>query len=888
MLRSLYSGISGMKVNQTKLDVIGNNIANVGTSAFKSQRARFSTALSQTITNASSPSMNAGGVNASQVGLGVQLASIDSVMTNGNLQSTGRLLDVAIDKTGYFVVSSGPVINGDAAIKVSHQAGNHSIDQGSLSTSGASLMYTRDGSFILDQQGNLLTTDGYRVMGYSLTNDDSTQEATSKNSNNVTAAGFTFVFGPGSQLNGYKVVLGKVAPGTSTEATVDKKSKQIILNGDFSNTSTITSKAVETAVALGLNSAGISQKVSVTGSLRGYEKESLVSGAVSGGTDANAPGAVTFGGYTLTLGEGSELEGYKMQIGNVTSSTLSATVNKDEKLILIEGDFLNGVSSNQIKELINRSLKTADIKQSVISVDGSFSNLSDAKTTLGSVVPAELPTIDGNNKDLLGYGFTVGAISYSNNGEKTGGADLNGYAIELGTAGAAGDPISVSINKSTKTILIKGFNGKTAADITTKVNEALDNNSFDLNITIGGTWTDTATTTSQVKINTDGVNYSNIPSTSIAGFVIDVQANTDKGAASDLDGYTFVLGKVNSDLSVDVYPTSKKITINGDFTSAGLIASDELAAAINDKLNAIGLTAKVDVSGSATSYLSLTSDEVTGGTSLQAPEPIEGLGLTFEFSDGAALNGYTVEMGVASKGTTLATTIDTTNKKIIINGDFVSGNLTSDDIRKSINNALTKKGFSQSVRGVSGNVTILSLAESTETNGGTPIQSLSEDGEVYFVDATATVNSYDGALKTLKIPEKIKVAGSDQELSVVTYTIEKTGIISAVLEDGSIAALGQIAMATFKNQEGLTRESGSLFTTSVNSGDPIIRSGTNTNGEDNSLGYGEMVQSYLEMSNVDLAEQFTEMITATRAFQASSKMISTGDEILQDIINLKR
>ena len=103
MLRSLYSGISGMKVNQTKLDVIGNNIANVGTTAYKAQRARFSTTLSQTVSSASAPSNNRGGINASQVGLGVQLASIDSVMTGGNLQSTGRNLDVAIDKTGYFI-----------------------------------------------------------------------------------------------------------------------------------------------------------------------------------------------------------------------------------------------------------------------------------------------------------------------------------------------------------------------------------------------------------------------------------------------------------------------------------------------------------------------------------------------------------------------------------------------------------------------------------------------------------------------------------------------------------------------------------------------------------------------------------------------------------------
>ena len=86
----------------------------------------------------------------------------------------------------------------------------------------------------------------------------------------------------------------------------------------------------------------------------------------------------------------------------------------------------------------------------------------------------------------------------------------------------------------------------------------------------------------------------------------------------------------------------------------------------------------------------------------------------------------------------------------------------------------------------------------------------------------------------------------------------------------------------------MTRLAGNLFSESVNSGDALIKSGIGTLGEDNSLGYGETVQNMLEMSNVDLAEQFTEMITSTRAFQANGKIINTGDEILQDIINLKR
>ena len=94
MLRCMYSGISGMKVNQTKLDVIGNNIANVGTTSFKSSRAIFSDMLYQNAGEATAPTTTKGGTNAKQVGLGAKLESINKVMGQGNALSTGRSLKI--------------------------------------------------------------------------------------------------------------------------------------------------------------------------------------------------------------------------------------------------------------------------------------------------------------------------------------------------------------------------------------------------------------------------------------------------------------------------------------------------------------------------------------------------------------------------------------------------------------------------------------------------------------------------------------------------------------------------------------------------------------------------------------------------------------------------
>jgi len=178
MLRCMYSGISGMKVNQTKLDVIGNNIANVGTTAFKSSSARFKDMLYQNAGEATAPTAVLGGTNAKQIGLGAQLSSINKMMGQGNALSTGRSLDMCIDGDGYLVVAKGDIT---AGIGVDQATGESKAATGATGTLSETL-FTRDGNLTLDYKGNLLTSDGHRVMGYyltSTTNTGGTANATS-------------------------------------------------------------------------------------------------------------------------------------------------------------------------------------------------------------------------------------------------------------------------------------------------------------------------------------------------------------------------------------------------------------------------------------------------------------------------------------------------------------------------------------------------------------------------------------------------------------------------------------------------------------------------------------------------------------------------------------
>jgi len=157
----MYSGISGLKNFQTKLDVIGNNIANVNTYGFKKSRVTFSDMISQTVAGASAPTQLKGGTNAMQVGLGSSISTIDTIQTQGNLQYTGRLLDLAISGDGYFVVANGSPENAE-------------LDEGEQKLIGSEMSYTRAGNFYLDSEGYLVTADGLYVVGINATYEDGT------------------------------------------------------------------------------------------------------------------------------------------------------------------------------------------------------------------------------------------------------------------------------------------------------------------------------------------------------------------------------------------------------------------------------------------------------------------------------------------------------------------------------------------------------------------------------------------------------------------------------------------------------------------------------------------------------------------------------------------
>ena len=141
MMRSMFSGVSGLRAHQTRMDVIGNNVANVNTVGFKSGRVTFQEIFSQTLKGASSPdtASGRGGTNPMQIGLGLGVGAVDTITTRGSLQRTDNPTDMAIEGDGFFICKGG---------------------------AADTFKFTRAGNFTIDKLGNLVTGSGLNVYGW--------------------------------------------------------------------------------------------------------------------------------------------------------------------------------------------------------------------------------------------------------------------------------------------------------------------------------------------------------------------------------------------------------------------------------------------------------------------------------------------------------------------------------------------------------------------------------------------------------------------------------------------------------------------------------------------------------------------------------------------------
>ena len=246
MMRSLYSGVSGLKNHQTRMDVVGNNISNVNTTGFKSSRVTFSDTLSQTLSGASAPTDNGGGTNPKQIGLGSATSSIDTLFTDGSVQSTGVNTDLCLSGNGLFVVKDG----------------NNAY-------------YTRNGNFKFDAEGNYVNSDGLMVQGW---------------------MGTDGVINSGGDTTGIKIPAGKTMAA--------KASGKMIISGNLNADAAVndTSNIISTSY----DSQGAAQQITLTLTKVAANEWSITVGTPAKGTIPNlkfdAGGGYASGGTgTVTL-----------------------------------------------------------------------------------------------------------------------------------------------------------------------------------------------------------------------------------------------------------------------------------------------------------------------------------------------------------------------------------------------------------------------------------------------------------------------------------------------------------------------------------------------------------------------------------------------------------
>ena len=282
MLRSLFSGVAGLKSHQTRMDTIGNNIANVNTYGFKSGRTTFADTLNQTLSGASAPNNGLGGTNPKQIGLGTGIASVDTIFTDGSVQSTGKNTDLCLSGNGLFVVKN---------------------NQGTY--------YTRDGAFEFDAAGNyVLPGSGLFVQGWMGT--DGTVNASGATTNITIQAGKS------------------MAAKASTKAT---------LSNNLSSTTAIDSTATSTITVY--DSQGNAHDISLTYKKTAANAWSITAGksasdttctdvALTGGTlafDANGACTTTSAGtLTLTLNNSATIPAIVLVPSGLTQYSSESTV----------------------------------------------------------------------------------------------------------------------------------------------------------------------------------------------------------------------------------------------------------------------------------------------------------------------------------------------------------------------------------------------------------------------------------------------------------------------------------------------------------------------------------------------------------------------------------
>ncbi|HEG8540657.1 TPA: flagellar hook protein FlgE [Campylobacter coli] len=846
MMRSLWSGVSGLQAHQVAMDVEGNNISNVNTTGFKYSRADFGTMFSQTVKIATAPTDGRGGSNPLQIGLGVSVSSTTRIHSQGSVQTTDKNTDVAINGDGFFMVS----------------------DDGGLTR-----YLTRSGDFKLDAYGNFVNNAGFVVQGWNI-NWDTQSIDSSRTPQNI-------FIDPGMHIPAAKSTEVAIKANLNSGLNIGNAARPLYA---LDSVHGFNKKTGETKDE---NDNGITQfyttsKNSMEVTEKGVDAGSLFNGSGQGLNLREGQGIwMSFADSKFTT-NGTNRTGFDANNkANQQNVVFWGSENQKTRLDIT----LNGVA-----------IQNADITSldQAIAYINTFTNPQEGREGTGIVA----------SKNANGTG-----IIFTNRNENGTTDNMKNINLVVNAQNTAGELWNATWNQGNNNFTFG--NGKVNAN--------------------GSVWTATGGTNNQTTGPTNAVvitahkyTYSSSPQN------IPPMYNPDGGPAfNDNDNnpttrptdpasgnYWDALRESLYNTDVRVFRTTEdlrellqrdarygvdyngngafatedinqKVTItvsdDGRFTVSNAKQDSQIPA--NALQNQAVTTTAKDLSFNVTAYTDALGKVSTNDAFTKIFKAFDGVqtaGSQKKESEQLKLSAFSAGLEI----------YDSLGSKHTLEVQFVKQSTTQDGgnewqmiirVPEPAEINTTGEGPNNIVVGTARFNNDGSLASYnpktlnfSPNNGAAPNQQIklsfgtsgSNDGLVSSNSAsTLTGQATDGYTSGNLKPDAIRV--------------DDKGNILGEFTNGKTFAVAKIAMASVANNSGLEEIGGNLFKVTANSGNIVV-------GEAGTGGRGEMKTAALEMSNVDLSRSLTELIIIQRGYQANSKTISTSDQMLQTLIQLKQ
>lgn len=855
-MRSLWSGVSGLQAHQVAMDVEGNNISNVNTTGFKYSRADFGTMFSQTVKIATAPTDGRGGSNPLQIGLGVSVSSTTRIHSQGSVQTTDKNTDVAINGDGFFMVS----------------------DDGGLTR-----YLTRSGDFKLDAYGNFVNNAGFVVQGWNI-NWDTQSIDSSRTPQNI-------FIDPGMHI----------PAAQSTEVAIKAN-----LNSGL-NIGTASRPLYSLDSVHGFNQkTGETKDENDTGTTQFYTTSKNAVEVTEKGVDAGSLFNANGQGLNLRDGQGIWVSyadakystnslGYNAFDPNLHQNQTAAfwgNGNQKTRLdIVINGVVIQNDTIGSIDEAIayiNTFTAPTDARQgtgvrAVKNADGSgidFVN-DNADGTTDNMKNINL-VVNANN--TAGEAWTATWNAATNTFNQYTQIQQNNASLWTATGGQAGTQNNLTGGRSAQIITAHKYIYSSSPQ------------------------------TLPPMYNPDG-GFNYIPGTNAQP---PAWNGTDAATIGSQNYYNAVMNGSLLNTNIRTFHTTEDLRellqrdarYGVDYDGSGKFAAADVNENVKVVVNSSGAFSLTNVNKTSNSP-TLTAP---GG---QGPLNFGPHNMNFN------ITAYTDERGTVSTNDAFT--------KIFkgLDGSFPAGN----QVKQS--ELLKLSAFSAGLEiydslGSKHTLEVQFVKQSTTQDGGNEWQMIirvpepaeintTGEGPNNIIVGTARFNNdgslsnynprtinfspNNGAAPNQQIKLSFGTSGSNDGLvssnsaSTLTgqatdgYTsgnlkpdairVDDKGNILGEFTNGKTFAVAKMAMASVANNSGLEEIGGNLFKVTANSGNIVV-------GEAGTGGRGEMKTAALEMSNVDLSRSLTELIIIQRGYQANSKTISTSDQMLQTLIQLKQ